>query len=155
VVKRAGKSTFIGIDSAISLEWTATNDESTRCHFCPNNCARTFIDAARPRGQRPLHQRLLLREGDGRVGGGHAGLTADRKKLMKKFPNLVDSESKLLFRHFYDPQPVPADGGQEAGRRGPQDHLGVRRIQVERTFERSAPEAGSARGGCASASPRC
>ena len=51
VVKRRGHSTFIGIDAAIDLEWTATNDESTRCHFCPNNCARTFIDAVTPAGR--------------------------------------------------------------------------------------------------------
>ena len=36
VVKRKGKSTFIGIDSAIALEYTSKNDEETVCHFCPN-----------------------------------------------------------------------------------------------------------------------
>ena len=51
-----GHSTFIGIDAAIDLEFTATNDESTRCHFCPNNCARTFIDTKTPDGRTaPLH----------------------------------------------------------------------------------------------------
>ena len=34
-------------------------------------------------------------------------LTKERKKLMKEFPNLVDYESKLVFRHFYDPEPMP------------------------------------------------
>jgi hypothetical protein len=29
----------------------ARNDESTRCHFCPNDCARTFIDARTPDGR--------------------------------------------------------------------------------------------------------
>ena len=29
----------------------AINDESTRCHFCPNNCARTFIDTETPDGR--------------------------------------------------------------------------------------------------------
>ena len=50
-----------------------SNDESTRCHFCPNNCARTFIDTKTPDGaHRALHLRLLLREGHGRVGRGDA-----------------------------------------------------------------------------------
>ena len=50
VVKRKGTSTFIGLDAAIELEYTTKNDESTKCHFCPNNCSRTFIDAFRPDG---------------------------------------------------------------------------------------------------------
>jgi hypothetical protein len=32
------------------LRFKAVNDESTRCHFCPNNCARTFIDTETPDG---------------------------------------------------------------------------------------------------------
>ena len=51
VVTRKGHSTFIGIDAAINLEFQAVNDESTRCHFCPNNCARTFIDTKTPDGR--------------------------------------------------------------------------------------------------------
>ena len=51
VVMRKGFSTFIGIDDAINLEFQAVNDESTRCHFCPNNCARTFIDTKTPDGR--------------------------------------------------------------------------------------------------------
>jgi hypothetical protein len=50
VVKRRGTSTFIGLDHAINLEYESVNDESTRCHFCPNNCARTFIDTKTPEG---------------------------------------------------------------------------------------------------------
>jgi hypothetical protein len=34
-------------------------------------------------------------------------LTKERKKLMKEFPNLVDYESKQVFRHFYDSEPMP------------------------------------------------
>ncbi len=57
-------STFIGIDAAIDLEYTTKNDEETRCHFCPNDCTRTFIDTKTPDGRTaPLHLRLLLREG--------------------------------------------------------------------------------------------
>ena len=68
VVMRKGYSTFIGIDAAINLEFQAVNDESTRCHFCPNNCARTFIDTKTPDGRTvALHLGLLLREGHRRV----------------------------------------------------------------------------------------
>ncbi len=64
VVKRKGKSTFIGLDAAISLEYTTKNDDETVCHFCPNECKRTFIDTVTPAGDTsPLHRRLQLREG--------------------------------------------------------------------------------------------
>src|SRR6185295_2883001 len=72
-------------------------------------------------------------------------LTADRKKLMKKFPNLVDSESKLLFRHFYDSKPMPADGAKKLDVEVRKTLSGVRRIPVERTFQRSTPDAQEAR----------
>src|SRR5262249_32351206 len=44
VVQRRGHSTFIGLDAAIDLAFTTKNDAETVCHFCPNNCSRTFID---------------------------------------------------------------------------------------------------------------
>ena len=53
VVRRRGYSTFIGIDSAIDIEFTSINDETTRCHFCPNLCARTFIDTRDARRATP------------------------------------------------------------------------------------------------------
>ena len=51
VVTRRGSSTFVGLDAAIDLAYTSRNDETTRCHFCPNDCARTFIDAQTPDGR--------------------------------------------------------------------------------------------------------
>src|SRR5258705_11168514 len=68
-------------------------------------------------------------------------LTADRKKLMKKFPNLVDSEAKMLFRHFYDQAPMPAHGAPKLDVEVKKTLSGVRRLQVERTFQRSGDAA--------------
>src|SRR5512135_2689229 len=50
VVKRRGSSRFIGLDAAIDLKYETKNDEETVCHFCPNECKRTFVDAYRPDG---------------------------------------------------------------------------------------------------------
>ncbi|MGH2930212.1 MAG: BadF/BadG/BcrA/BcrD ATPase family protein, partial [Solirubrobacteraceae bacterium] len=44
VTRRRGKTTFVGLDQAIDIDFTSTNNEDTRCNFCPNNCSRTFID---------------------------------------------------------------------------------------------------------------
>jgi activator of 2-hydroxyglutaryl-CoA dehydratase/predicted nucleotide-binding protein (sugar kinase/HSP70/actin superfamily) len=146
VVKRRGHSTFVGIDSAIGVEWVAKNDEETRCHFCPNLCARTFIDTKTPGGDTARYiSGFSCEKGTVESEEAMLALTSDRKKLMKKFPNLVDSESKLLFRHFYDAKPMPADGAKKLDVEVRRTIMGVRRLPVERTFERSSPEAQEAR----------
>jgi activator of 2-hydroxyglutaryl-CoA dehydratase/predicted nucleotide-binding protein (sugar kinase/HSP70/actin superfamily) len=142
VVTRRGKSTFIGLDSAINLEWTSTNDESTRCHFCPNNCARTFIDAYTPAGDSARYiSGFSCEKGTVESEEAMLALTAERKSLGKQFPNLVDTESKLLFRHFYDAEPLPAAGSTKRDIEVRSTLLGVRRVEVERPFERSNEEA--------------
>ena len=49
VVQR-GQSCFIGLESAIHLEYTTRTDAGTRCSFCDNQCTRTFIDTRTPQG---------------------------------------------------------------------------------------------------------
>ncbi len=123
VVKRRGTSTFIGMDAAIRLEYTSINDESTRCHFCPNNCARTFIDTKTPDGDSARYiSGFSCEKGTVESEEAMLALTKDRKQLMKKFPNLVDYEAKKLYAHFYDTEPMPADGAP------------IDDIKVERTW---------------------
>jgi len=38
------RTTFIGLDAVQTIAYTATTSEDTRCHFCKNECLRTFID---------------------------------------------------------------------------------------------------------------
>ncbi|HEY2899780.1 MAG TPA: BadF/BadG/BcrA/BcrD ATPase family protein [Polyangia bacterium] len=142
VVKRRGYSTFIGIDSAIDITYTSVNDESTRCHFCPNLCQRTFIDTKTPAGDSARYiSGFSCEKGTVESEDAMLALSAERKKLMKLYPNLVDSESKLLFRHFYDQSPMPEDGAKKMDVEVKKTFSGVRRVQVERTFARSTPEA--------------
>jgi predicted nucleotide-binding protein (sugar kinase/HSP70/actin superfamily) len=141
VVKRRGHSTFIGLDAAINLEWTATNDESTRCHFCPNNCARTFIDAVTPQGDSARYiSGFSCEKGTVESEEAMLELTAERKKLGKIYPNLVDVESKLLFRHFYDQKPMPEAGAAKQDIEVRRTIMGARRLEVERTFQRAPAE---------------
>ncbi len=109
VVKRRGHSTFVGLEAAIGLSYTSRTDETTRCHFCPNNCARTFIDAQTPDGSTSRYISGFSCE-KGTVESVEALkiLTAKRKDLRLKYPNLVDYESKVLFRSFYTADPLPA-----------------------------------------------
>lgn len=142
VVMRRGYSTFIGIDNAINLEYSSINDESTRCHFCPNNCARTFIDTKTPEGGTSRYiSGFSCEKGTVESEEAMLALTKERKQLMKKFPNLVDYESKQVFRHFYDPEPMPEatqiidDVLVEKTALG-----GVKKTATKRPFQRSAPE---------------
>jgi activator of 2-hydroxyglutaryl-CoA dehydratase/predicted nucleotide-binding protein (sugar kinase/HSP70/actin superfamily) len=141
VVKRRGFSTFVGIESAIAMEWTATNDESTRCHFCPNNCARTFIDTKTPEGDGARYiSGFSCEKGTVESEEAMLALTSDRKKLAKQYPNLVDVEGKLLFRHFYDQQPLPAAGSTKDDIEVRRMLTGVRHVNIQRPFQRSGAE---------------
>ena len=70
VTRRRGKTTFVGLDQAIDIDYTSTNDEKTRCNFCPNNCSRTFIDTKTLDGKTARYIcGLLVREGHRREHG--------------------------------------------------------------------------------------
>ncbi len=141
VVKRRGKSTFIGIEAAINLEYTTKNDDETVCHFCPNECKRTFIDTVTPTGDKSRYIAGFSCE-KGTVESEQAmlDLVADRKKIAKQFPNLVDYEAKLAFRHFYKPAPQPAAGAPIKDVEVKRGFLGIKRVEITRPFKRSSPE---------------
>jgi activator of 2-hydroxyglutaryl-CoA dehydratase len=140
VVARRGYSTFVGLDAAIDLTYVTRNDETTRCHFCPNNCARTFIDASTPDGNTTRYISGFSCE-KGTVESAEAlkAVTARRKDLRLRFPNLVDYESKVLFRSFYTPRPLP-DANAIVDDVEVRKTLfgGVKRRPVRRTFKRSS-----------------
>ncbi|MGK3986389.1 BadF/BadG/BcrA/BcrD ATPase family protein [Sorangium sp. So ce136] len=141
VVKRRGRSTFIGIDAAIALEYTTKNDEETVCHFCPNECKRTFIDAKRPDGSTSRYiSGFSCEKGTVESEQAMLELVAERKKIAKQFPNLVDYESKLAFRHFYDTAPLPEGGAPVKDVVVKKGFLGIRRVETTRPFRRSGPE---------------
>jgi activator of 2-hydroxyglutaryl-CoA dehydratase/predicted nucleotide-binding protein (sugar kinase/HSP70/actin superfamily) len=140
VIKRRKKSTFIGIDAAIDLEYTTKNDEETVCHFCENLCKRTFIDTKRPDGSTSRYiSGFSCEKGTVESEQAMLDLVADRKKVAKQFPNLVDYESKLAFRHFYKPEPMPTEGAPIKDHVVKKGFLGIRRVETTRPFRRSGP----------------
>lgn len=42
------QTTFIGVEAVRKIAYRSTRNEATRCHFCKNNCLRTFIDIKMP-----------------------------------------------------------------------------------------------------------
>jgi len=146
VVKRKGTSTFIGLDAAIDLAYTTKNDEETVCHFCPNECKRTFIDTKAPDGRTSRYIAGFSCE-KGTVESKEAmlSLVADRKKIAQQFPNLVDYEAKRAFMHFYKPAPMPEAGSPIKDVEVRKGLLGQRRVEITRPFRRSTPEQQAAR----------
>ena len=138
VVKRKGKSTFIGIKPAISLEYTTKNDIETVCHFCPNECKRTFIDTQRPDGTSSRYiSGFSCEKGTVESEQAMLDLVAERKKIAKEFPNLVDYESKQAFRHFYEPAPMPSDGAPVRDTVLKKGFFGIKKVETTRPFRRS------------------
>ena len=146
VVKRKGFSTFIGMKQAINLEFVSVNDESTRCHFCPNLCARTFIDTKTPDGATSRYiSGFSCEKGTVESEEAMIELTKKRKQLMKEFPNLVDYESKQLFRHFYESEPMPEATQIISDVRVEKSLFGIKKVPVKRPFDRSSAESWEAR----------
>ena len=84
VVKRRGSSTFIGLDDAINLEYTSKNDEETVCHFCPNECKRTFIDTKTPDGRSSRYiAGFSCEKGTVESHDAMVALVAERKKIVE------------------------------------------------------------------------
>jgi len=145
-VKRRGSS-FIGLDAAINLEYSARNDETTRCHFCANDCSRTFIDARTPDGFTARYIAGFSCE-QGTVESKEAlkVLTRRRKALMKQYPNLVDYEAQHLFRHARAPAPLPQPGSPIQDIEVKKTWSGkIKRTPRERPFARSSGEAAQRR----------
>lgn len=130
VVQRRGHSTFIGMQQAIDLQYTTKNDEETVCHFCPNECSRTFIDTQTPDGRTSRYISGFSCE-KGTVESKEAlkVLARERNALRKQFPNLVDDESKLAFKHFFQFEPLPKAGSSKRD-------VEVRRLRFKRIARR-------------------
>jgi activator of 2-hydroxyglutaryl-CoA dehydratase/predicted nucleotide-binding protein (sugar kinase/HSP70/actin superfamily) len=156
VYKRTGKSTFIGLDAAITLDYTTRNDESTKCHFCPNNCSRTFIDAVRPDGSTSRYISGFSCE-KGMVESQEAmlALVKERKAVMKEFPNLVTYEARRTFQSWFKGAPMPEAGSPVDDIRPVKNFWGsVKHEKYTRGFERSSDEAWKKRSRYRVAMPR-
>jgi activator of 2-hydroxyglutaryl-CoA dehydratase/predicted nucleotide-binding protein (sugar kinase/HSP70/actin superfamily) len=131
VVRRTGQSRFVGFDQALGLAYTSRTDESTTCHFCPNECTRTFIDTKTPDGRTSRYISGFSCE-KGTVESKEAlqKLQRERNLTRKQFPNLIEEEAKLSFTHFYTPAPLPPAGSAK-------DDVEVRRMSLMRVARRA------------------
>ncbi len=140
--KRSGTSRFIGMEATLNLQYSTKNDESTVCHFCPNECKRTFIDSTRPDGSLARYiSGFSCEKGTVESKEAMLDLMAERKQTAAEFPNMVDYESKRAFVHLYDAAPLPAEGSPIKDVRVTKGLFRVKREEVTRPFQRSSAEA--------------
>ena len=142
VVKRRGTTRFIGMDSAIALTYSSTNDESTKCTFCPNNCSRTFIDTVTPTGETSRYiSGFSCEKGTVESKDALKALAKKHNEVKKKFPNLVEEESRLAFAHFFTPAAMPPAGTPITTTEVKKGLLGrIQRRIIGRPFQRSSPQ---------------
>lgn len=144
--RRTGKSRFIGFDAALQLAYTTRHDETTVCHFCPNECHRTFIDAARPDGSNVRYiAGFSCEKGTVESKEEMLAIVAERKQKASEFPNLLEYEGRKAFLHFYDPEPLPEQGTFIDDIQVKRGLFRIRRLPIRRPFQRSSAESAAKR----------
>jgi predicted CoA-substrate-specific enzyme activase len=132
------QTTFIGLDAVRKIEYRTTRNEDTRCHFCKNDCLRTFIDIRTvPKDDKsfipiqkvtkvPLmhgEQRLIIatcEKGTVEDINDMKGIKAGLDSIRAQHPNFVDFASKEVFRptnakSVADPLPIKGWAGWKKG----------------------------------------
>jgi predicted CoA-substrate-specific enzyme activase len=144
---QSAPTTFMGIDAAAAVTFTARNDASTRCRFCVNHCPRTFIDI-----QVKDNKEVRFISGYTCEKGMADNVVAmkareqEKQSLLACYPNLVEKAAAIVFDD-YAYEPLPVDGALVAP--------GSQRIKSSRQrFERSGTAAAAQRAKMVVAMPR-
>ena len=149
---------FIGVPGRIALEYSTKNDEETVCHFCANECKRTFIDARRPDGSTARYiSGFSCEKGTVESKDAMLALVAERKKIAAAHPNLVEYEARRAFQHFYEPAPHARRRARRSRTYGSKRGLfGASSARPSRARSSArAPTPGSAASSCGSACRAC
>jgi predicted CoA-substrate-specific enzyme activase len=132
------QTTFVGLDAVRKIEYRTTRNEDTRCHFCKNDCLRTFIDIrTQPKNDLsfvpiqkvtkvPLmhgEQRLIIatcEKGTVEDINDMKGIKAGLDTIRAAHPNFVDYAAKEVFRpvnakSVADPLPTRGWAGWSKG----------------------------------------
>jgi predicted CoA-substrate-specific enzyme activase len=132
------QTTFVGLDAVRKIEYRTTRNEDTRCHFCKNDCLRTFIDIrTQPKNDLsfvpiqkvtkvPLmhgEQRLIIatcEKGTVEDVNDMKDIKAGLDTIRAAHPNFVDMASKEVFRpvnakSVADPLPTRGWAGWSKG----------------------------------------
>jgi predicted CoA-substrate-specific enzyme activase len=154
------QTTFVGLEAVRKIEYRTTRNEDTRCHFCKNDCLRTFIDIrTQPKNDLsfvpiqkvtkvPLmhgEQRLIIatcEKGTVEDVNDMKDIKAGLDSIRAQHPNFVDYASKEVFRptnakSVADPVPTKGWAGWKKGdkeRRARMESRGKIRIGIPRVL---------------------
>ena len=112
---REGKQTeFVGLDAVRKITFRTTTSEATICHFCNNQCLRTFIDfrvdGLVPSPAKPLRSAIPLEAGGQRLiiatcekgtvedASAVRTLLAEMSRTKKNNPNLSDIAARTVWK---------------------------------------------------------
>ncbi|MCX6551037.1 MAG: acyl-CoA dehydratase activase-related protein [Acidobacteria bacterium] len=137
-------TTFIGLDAAERIKYRTTCNDETRCHFCTNDCLRTFIEVwnERPDGQPdPRTIRRLI------VANCEKGNTDDLDRMREikagldavkaRTPNMVTVAGRDVWKPTGAPLVTGAAGRRAWRPRARRDRLAARvrlRVGIPRVF---------------------
>src|SRR5690606_16146540 len=112
------------------------------CHFCPNECKRTFIDTSRPDGSSSRYiSGFSCEKGTVESKEAMLSLMAERKQTAAEFPNVVSYEAEQAFKSFFKSAPLPEEGSMIDDIEVRQTMFRVKRTNIQRPFQRSSAEA--------------
>jgi activator of 2-hydroxyglutaryl-CoA dehydratase/predicted nucleotide-binding protein (sugar kinase/HSP70/actin superfamily) len=100
--RRGRATTFIGLDQAQSITYSATRNEETRCGFCKNHCLRTYIDIHTESTDR----RLIVANCEQGVAADVESMRAVKSRLdavKSSSPSLVDIAAHEVWKPTHPP----------------------------------------------------
>ncbi|HEX7486657.1 MAG TPA: BadF/BadG/BcrA/BcrD ATPase family protein [Vicinamibacterales bacterium] len=145
------RTTFIGLDKAQRITFETKCDDDTRCHFCKNECVRTFIDVSVGAGasapvaadlEGASHRRFIVagcEKGAAEDVAHMRDIKAAEDAVKKRTPNLVALASREIWklRHpasVADPEPPKGWTSAARTRRALFEKRGQVRIGIPRVF---------------------
>jgi activator of 2-hydroxyglutaryl-CoA dehydratase/predicted nucleotide-binding protein (sugar kinase/HSP70/actin superfamily) len=151
--KQGHETRFIGLEAAERISFDTKCDDDTRCHFCKNECVRTFIDvsvgagaparqAAAAAVEEVAHRRFIVagcEKGSAEDVSGMRHIKAAEDEVKKRTPNLVALASREVWklRHpavVADPVPPKGWTGGSRRRRALFENRSKVRIGIPRVF---------------------
>ncbi len=146
-------TTFIGLDAAERITFETKCDDDTRCHFCKNECVRTFIDVSVGAGaaragqvaadvDEAIHRRFIVagcEKGSAEDVGHMRDIKAAEDAVKLRTPNLVAMASREVWKLRHPAtvaDPAPPSGWSAAARRRRElyGRRGQVRVGIPRVF---------------------
>ena len=94
-----GRSSFIGVEELLAMEFKVRSDESTRCNFCTNRCQRSFITVKFGTQER-RYVIAPCEKGTALDASGVKEIVKRMSKLESENPNLQEIAAKKVFDSF-------------------------------------------------------